>query len=94
MPVRSQDSPIFVVPDLKNFVKDEYLKKAEEIQAEVCSRAQTKQAKMTVAEKEKIGLQFVETVVDMFVKNNALNQSILCLNGKSAACQLQQHVAK
>ena len=61
-----QDPVDYVVPDLKNFITKSAWTKAEQMSQELHHKFPDGK-KLPVAEREEIGLDFVDSVVDMFV---------------------------
>ena len=79
---RQQDPVAYVVPDLKNFIKDSVWKQAER-RSEELHVTHPNLKKMHVKDRETAGLQFAEQVVNLFI--NGMNDTVLCLDGKEVA---------
>lgn len=79
-----QDAPVYLVPDLKNFISPECLEEAERLQGKLLAEHPNVK-EMSVAQREQLGLEYVDEVVNMFIRCKAVNQEILCLGGKRVA---------
>ena len=82
-----EDPPEHVVPDLKNFIRPLYLKKAKQMQEELSKKYENlSDTSMTV--REELGLQFAEEVVNLFLTAGAFNEEVCCLENGRVTCLL------